>query len=263
MGKFSSEFLLPMTDHVGKLSRNSVTEFQILAWHVGLRDCLIVNNEAVSIASAVVCTTSNNLIAADGSDSGASPSAVSTLYYAYISNLQAPVPGVLRLSATAPTNGYLGAGNAAHYRFVGTVYLDVSLQIAFDWNICGYGIEHFIKTVAQIVRTSGVAAYYEFEKFENFVGLENSILYLVSNFSQLTADTSRLYVQYTEDGTAVTYTTWPSTTQFWTPVPRISKFGSIQEKTFACNYYYAGVGTLTIGYTTAAYNTFEIIRLTL
>jgi len=95
---------------------------------------LLVNGEVVTI-SGQACSNTANLLAADGTDSGNSPSA-STLYYGYMNNSSGSyAPSSLRLSATAPTlvNGihYLASsGNGANYRHVCWVYMTSGSQFA-------------------------------------------------------------------------------------------------------------------------------------
>ena len=116
-------------DH-GRLARNSTTQVQIEAVS-DTHNFVFVNGERVSLASAIVCNTGDYLVAADGSDSGVAVSA-STKYYAYLSNsIVSPffAPLDLRLSVTAPTNGYLGEdGDAENWRYVGLVYTNSSSQ---------------------------------------------------------------------------------------------------------------------------------------
>lgn len=83
-----------------------------------------INERRVSVASVADLTTGDNLLDADGSDSG-DPIADATLYYIYASNdVPAFSPEKLMASATAPTsvNGVqmLGStGDAAHWKYVG------------------------------------------------------------------------------------------------------------------------------------------------
>lgn len=253
--------------HTGKLSRNSVTAFQIQALHVGTLDELRVNGENIDISTALTCTTSNYLVAADGSDSGAAPAAASTLYYAYVSNSQASVPSVLRLSATAPTNGYLGASGAAHYRFVGAVYLDASLQIAEDQCVCGYGIDIFEKTLAAaITRSSGAAAYYDIHTFNKTVALEGTVLLALSRLSQSTTLSAlNAYFNIEKDAAMVAYVlSYMSIANqnkgaclFFGDRPGVGAFDYVDR------YYYSGSGTYTVGGPTSIHDNLKIIRITL
>lgn len=118
----------------GKTAIISVTELQYQAQAAGTWDFVEVNNKFVDLGTPLSCEVSgggvHNLLAADGTDSTTQPLA-STTYYAYVSNEDASwSPSSLRLSATAPTNGYLGAsGNAANWRYVCDVTLDGSIEI--------------------------------------------------------------------------------------------------------------------------------------
>lgn len=119
----------------GKLVKASATEAQYQAQVAGIWNFIEVNNKFVDLSTELSCIVSgggaHNLLAADGTDSGSPPSS-STTYSGYVSNADASwSPEELRLSATSPTNGYLGgSGNAANWRYVGDVELDGSTQIA-------------------------------------------------------------------------------------------------------------------------------------
>lgn len=106
-----------------------------------------VNGGVVVVPTAgLTRNVGDNLIAADGTDSGGAAVA-STLYYVYVSNALATFrPSSIALSATAPSivNGvkYLaGAGNGANWRFVGWVRTNATPQFEMtDTNalICNY-----------------------------------------------------------------------------------------------------------------------------
>lgn len=114
-----------------RMQRDSATQISLQQYR-GSR--VSVNGEVLLLDSTgLTCLSTHNLIGATGTDAGASL-AVSTLYYAYVSNGSASyAPRSLRLSTTAPTsyNGiqYLAAtGNGANWRFVGWVRTDGSTQ---------------------------------------------------------------------------------------------------------------------------------------
>lgn len=170
-------------NHNARVVRNSTTQLQVEAVDAA-RNTLEINGETVTLGTKT-CDVSGgsekNLLAADGSDSGGAPSA-STLYYIYRSNTQ-PAFGDddVYLSATAPTDGYLGSsGDAAHWRFVGSVYLDGSTEIAAEHNICG-----FQPTFNESIDTTGVtraagtsSTFYEYSALtlNHVVLLDNMII---------------------------------------------------------------------------------------
>ena len=90
-----------------------------------------INGKLVSLSATKALPTTDNLIAADGTDAG-SAMAADTTYYLYGSNGSASfAPNDIRASTTAPTNGYLAAsGNGAHWRHIGWCRTDASTQFA-------------------------------------------------------------------------------------------------------------------------------------
>jgi len=107
----------------GRLVRNSATEIQLEALRPGTHESIFVRNQEITLSTPKTCNNTTNLIDSNGEDSGSTPSA-STRYYAYLSS-----SGILRLSATAPSSGYLGSeGGAANWRYVGDVRLDASTE---------------------------------------------------------------------------------------------------------------------------------------
>jgi hypothetical protein len=107
-----------------RMQRDSATQIS-LQRYIGVN--VEINGETLVLgAGGLACLNTDNLITAAGADSGGAP-AVTTLYYAYVSNLLATyAPGTLRLSATAPSllNGIkvlATSGNGADWRFVGWV----------------------------------------------------------------------------------------------------------------------------------------------
>lgn len=163
--------------HPERLVRNSATVFQAEGAEAGIQDFLIVNNLLVDLSTPLENDVSaDNLIDAAGADASATPSA-STLYYAYISNSAAlPFPEELRLSATTPTNGYLGSGNAAEWRFVGAAYLDGSTQIANTWNICGFGKIITEEELSSNIIRSATSGDYDIFDWPNVITLGNTVL---------------------------------------------------------------------------------------
>jgi hypothetical protein len=105
---------------------NYISTTQIaLAGLPGTTQDIEVGGYTVDCSTPIQCLTTDNLITSAGLDYG-SPPAVSTLYYAYVSNPAATfAPSDLRLAGAAPntSNGYLGTtGNALNWRYVGMVY---------------------------------------------------------------------------------------------------------------------------------------------
>lgn len=159
-----------------KLSRQSTTVIKAEAIRPGIRDYVMIDNVLETITSLTTDVSSDNAIAADGTDSGSTPSA-STLYYIYISNsLASYAAQSIRLSTTAPTNGYLGAsGNAKNWRFLGACYLDAATQMLQNWNVCGYGVDTFrIALSGDDVRSAG-SGYYSALKMNDVVCLNSSL----------------------------------------------------------------------------------------
>lgn len=116
------KFAGPFGVFEGRMQRDSATQFSLQRYK-GFQ--IEVNGESVDPGSGgLPRLVSDNLIAADGTDSGGAM-APSTLYYVYVSNSQASFSASsIRASATAPSlfNGvyYLAtAGNGANWRFVG------------------------------------------------------------------------------------------------------------------------------------------------
>lgn len=236
-----------------KIRRNSTTQFQI-GPKGALRDTIAVNNELVSVATPFTCDTTDNLITAIGADAGSGPSA-STLYYAYVSNSQASfAPSDLRLSATAPTAGYLaGSGNGAHWRFVGAVATDGSTQLAADYNVCGRGVDFFEADLgADVVRSSGGSAFYAALSLADIVLLENSNLMAFAHLRGKWNVSTEESLQQQLLLNAVSKTFYEA----WTPASAgnyVTSSGmgfflssSIQKIATVLNYFYGGSNTLTI-----------------
>jgi len=112
-----------------KLSRNSTTQIQIEPLQSGTQHIIYINGRTIDLSTPITCDVTTNLITATGADAGITPSA-STKYYAYISNaLVNYAPLSLRLSATSPTNGYLGtSGDAENWRYIGIARTNSSTQ---------------------------------------------------------------------------------------------------------------------------------------
>ena len=90
----------------------------------GTSELICVNGEFLDCSTPKTLDYDDNLLAADGTDSGgAATDAV--LYYVYASNSQASYRASgIGLSATAHTGGYLAAaGNGLNWRLIGWVYL--------------------------------------------------------------------------------------------------------------------------------------------
>lgn len=102
-----------------------------LAGMYGTSGAITVNGEHVSCTTFKTVAPTDNLITAAGADAGGA-CAASTFYYAYVSNsLATTFPSDLRLSATAPTAGYLGAsGNALNWKLVGWVQTTAATAFA-------------------------------------------------------------------------------------------------------------------------------------
>jgi len=113
-----------------RLLRDSTTQISLNGLS-GTSKLIEINGAYLDLSSAIVCLTSDNLLSSTGADSGGA-AAASTIYYVYASNASASfAPSDLRLSATAPTNGYLGAsGNALNWRHVGWLATNASTQLA-------------------------------------------------------------------------------------------------------------------------------------
>lgn len=118
-----------------RMQRDSTTQVSLQRYK-GQR--IWINGELIDPGSGgFACVTSDNLIAADGTDSGGAMG-TSTLYYMYVSNASASFAASdLRGSTTAPStfNGvkYLAtSGNGANWRFVGWVRTNGSTQFSDD-----------------------------------------------------------------------------------------------------------------------------------
>jgi len=162
----------------GRLRRNSVTVFQ-LERPSDIEQYVVSNGERVSVATPLTNdVSSDNLINSTGANAGGTGGA-STLHYAYVSNTQpAFAPGEVRLSTTAPTNGYLGtSGDALHWRFIGAVRIDGSSQIEDDFAVCGFGMviaENVLQ--ANITQGAGGVAFVDIIDLPNVVLLKNTVL---------------------------------------------------------------------------------------
>lgn len=257
--------------HSERLARNSTTVFQIEAAEAGIQDFIVVNGETVSIATPKTCTVSgggvHNLLAADGTDSTGQPQA-STLYYAYVSNSLASFePSEVRLSATSPTNGYLGAGNGAHWRFVGAVYLDGSVQIAEDWNLCGFGVDIVEeRLLSDITRSSGSGDFDVFPAWSNVITLPNTVLMVfaevLNRYNVNYQSISKLYVggggpKSHKDQSGFANNT-SSQAHFYT-----EKLAAITNQSIQLRYAYAGNSSIVFGHATTGYTFLRIIRTTL
>jgi len=238
---------------VTKLERNSVTQFQ-LAGREYTGKKLFVNNELVDLSSAETCNVSGspvNLIASDGTDASASPSA-STLYYAYMSNSQASyAASSLRLSATAPTDGYLASsGNGAHWRFVGAVYLDGSTQIAGDLNLCGWGVDTVITYLGSgIVRSSGTVQYYDILSLPGVVLLPGTELSIIAQVFGSQSVTQYLLTKIEENNTIVKGHSKQNPTAGQDVIAMhgfMKTSESIQQLQYDLDYFYYGGTTTTI-----------------
>ncbi len=118
-----------------RLTRSSATQLE-LDGLAGKSKLIEIDGEYVSLASAKSVSTSDNIIAADGTDSGSGPAA-NQILYAYVSNSQVTyAPSSLRLSATAPTNGYLASsGNGRNWRHVGWARTNTSTQFPANGHV--------------------------------------------------------------------------------------------------------------------------------
>jgi hypothetical protein len=103
----------------------SVTQVDLVGL-AGTPKYLEINGEIANLTTKRSLLTTANRITAAGADAGAAMAA-NTSYYVYASNSQATfAPSSVRGSATAPTDGYLGAGNAINWRHVGWVHTDAA-----------------------------------------------------------------------------------------------------------------------------------------
>ncbi len=120
-----------------------------------------INGAYLSLASPIVCLTTDNLLTAAGADSGGAMAA-NTTYYMYQSNGSAsPFASDLRGSATAPTSGYLAAsGNGANWRHVGWVHTDASTQFTDRFSVCSlfYGEPHSLNVFQGTSATQAIGA---------------------------------------------------------------------------------------------------------
>jgi len=105
-----------------------------LAPHVG--SIVEVNGSLVDLTGGIQVGAADNLLAADGTDSGGA-AAASTIYHVYVSNAQASFrPSGLGLSATLPqldANGFRylnAAGNGHHWRYVGVVRTTAAVEFS-------------------------------------------------------------------------------------------------------------------------------------
>lgn len=109
----------------GKLTEKTATVVQIEAILTGTYDYVMVSGYRVDLATAIECDLSTvETIDATGAETGSTPAA-STLYYAYLSNSEAVISEELRLSTTAPTDGYL----VANWRYMGKVVTDAAIEV--------------------------------------------------------------------------------------------------------------------------------------
>jgi len=165
-------------DNYSKLTRNSATQLQVESQD-SLKDYIVINKKVIDLSTPIVCNLSGNLIDSNGADAGSAPGA-STLYYAYLSNsIASYAPYSLRLSATVPTDEYLGtSGNAKNWRFVGALYCNASTQIANDLEICGYAREDKnIYLTSDFTRSSGSEIFYDITNLSGYcVILDNSYI---------------------------------------------------------------------------------------
>ncbi len=111
-----------------RLTRDSITQSNLTGLS-GTGKCLYIAGELLNCSSAKVVTTTDNILTSAGADSGAA-AAANTTYCVYASNsLPVFASSDLRLCATAPTDGYLGAaGDAQYWRHVGWCRTDASTQ---------------------------------------------------------------------------------------------------------------------------------------
>ena len=139
-----------------KLEYVSVSQIQIEGLE-GTSENIYINGEFLDCSTPKTIDYDDNLLAADGTDSGgAATDAV--LYYVYASNASASYRASgIGLSATAHTGGYLAAaGNGLNWRLIGWVYLidnagtaefrdsDTERLVISKWNprkIMGYNTE--------------------------------------------------------------------------------------------------------------------------
>lgn len=101
----------------------STTQIQLIGLN-GTTKVITVNGLELDCSTAKTVDNTDHLLAADGTDSGNTPTD-GALYYVYASNANASyrASGV-GLSATAHTSGYLAtSGNGANWKLVGWVYL--------------------------------------------------------------------------------------------------------------------------------------------
>ena len=180
-----------------KLSRKSSSEIQIGKID-DERNFVIVNNKTVSIDSAIVVDLTENLINANGEDSGTTPSA-DGFYYVYLSNsLVSWASNSLKLSSVSPTcQGYLGAyGYARNWKKMGVAKLDSgAVSLSNDWQICGKGIDFFDKpTTSEIMRNSGSLGYYQDSQLQvdNFAVMENTYILISATIKGYWEVSSRL-----------------------------------------------------------------------
>ena len=98
------------------------------------------------------------------------------IYYVYLSNSSAsPFPSQLRLSKTAPTEGYLAAsGNGANWRCVGMVHLDENGQFATDGDICS--VLNPIISSKRVEGTSSVESWTTSTSYEHIINESIRIL---------------------------------------------------------------------------------------
>jgi hypothetical protein len=148
----------------------------------GTQDYVVVNGEQVDLSAPLTNDlTADNTITAAGADSGSTPSA-STLYYHYLSNSSAsPFPEELRLCATAPTNGYLGAaGNAANWRHIGSSTLNGSTQYdnggIYQESLMGQALESYISwmNMGRVISGNAIIGFIDGNQFHNIYFLQNT-----------------------------------------------------------------------------------------
>lgn len=112
-----------------RLERNSTIQIQLEALRAGTHNFVVVAGEKVDISAPKTYSTSETLLSGTGTNTLATPSAL-TKYYVYLSNSVASyAPSSLRLSSINHTSGYLAAsGNGANWRYVGLVWTNSSTQ---------------------------------------------------------------------------------------------------------------------------------------
>lgn len=238
--------LYPVNRHPN-LTRTSTTRMALTAPGANFlgEQYVVVNGLYVDLSTAKTVDTSGasvvHTIASDGTDSTENP-AVSTLYHVYLSNASASyAASSVRLSATAPTTGYLAtSGNGRNWRHVGAVYLDGSAQIAADYNLAGYYPSVVtVPLASQIDRTSGSAGLYDIISLPNVVILPG-LATLVSLVTQVTDSIlAQLAQQVTDSSLAVLLKHVPTqTTDVANQATLSLTYTTVQNITCKNQYYY-------------------------